>query len=87
MRLLELLQGAVVKTTRLALLLVVVLQVFVEAITDALAESVNASVAARLGLLVADSLVVVIRVVSLCVWCQTDHSVALGRHLSGRAVR
>ena len=83
--LLELLQSAVVQSSRLFLLLVFRSGVLVEAIADSLAERVNSSMAASLRLLVANALVVLVRVEGACVGRQLD-GLALSRHLSLRPI-
>lgn len=86
--LLEALKGTVVKATLrllLSLLFNFAAGILVEAITDALAESIHTSMAAcSVGLLVAHALVVSIRVEGTSARCQLD-GLALGRHLSLRS--
>ena len=86
MRLLKLLKSAMVKAAGLALLVVRV-QILIETVADTLTKSVDTCMAARLRLLIANFLVVVVGVVGLGVGGQLDHPVSLCRHLPRRARR
>ena len=62
-------------------MLILTSHILVKSVADALAESIYASVAGRLGLLVADALVVSIRIVGLRARRQLNCAI-LGRHLA-----
>lgn len=83
--LLQRLQGAVVKTAAAGHLTFVVIGFLVETVAHTLSERINASIRARsLGLLVADTLVVALRVEGASVSRQFNR-LALRRHLSLRS--
>lgn len=80
--LLELLEGARLQSTACGSAMIVLTGgVLVEPVANALAESVDASVARRLRFLVADTFVIAVRVVGFRTWRQLDRA-TLRRHLT-----
>ena len=83
--LLELLQSAVMKSTLGLRRGVLIAQLLVETVTNALAEGIDASVAACLRLLVAHTLVVIAGVEGASARCEL-YGLALSRHLTVRSI-
>ena len=85
MALLELLQSAVMKSPLGLRRVVLIAQLLIETVTNALAEGIDASVAACLRLLVAHTIVVIVRVEGASAGRELD-GLALSRHLTVRAI-